>query len=323
MSRRWMTVFPALALLISLAVPAAAQTGTPEASPAAMACDAPALPPGTPTAMEDMAMGGMDMGTPEGDATPEGQDAGMMPPASPTVPDGTPADEETSARVIAAIENVINCYNSGNLLGVAALFTPAGLEAEFGISNPYDIELVGGGPPLVIDSISDVQVHDDGRLSAELVASFGGAQLSRERWILVESGDYLLVDETPDLPVEAPEGAVTIDAVMLDFEFELSESTVPADQPLVFKVTNEGEYPHELVIIQLPEGATVDQVLDGTVGFEEIAFFGATYSESGQPAPDLVLTGLPAGTYTVVCIVDVPDGIPHVARGMIAELTAE
>ena len=124
MSRRWMTVFPALALLISLAVPAAAQTGTPEASPAAMACDAPALPPGTPTAMEDMAMGGMDMGTPEGDATPEGQDAGMMPPASPTVPDGTSADEETSARVIAAIENVINCYNSGNLLGVAALFDP-------------------------------------------------------------------------------------------------------------------------------------------------------------------------------------------------------
>jgi hypothetical protein len=322
MIRRWFTLIVLmLAVFASTVGPVAAQSGSPVASPAVMACDAPDLPPGTPSAMDDMS--GMEMATPEGDATPATDDAAMAPAASP-IPAGTPADEATSARVIAAIENTINCYNTGDYLGLAALFTPAGLEAEFGVTNPYDMEFAAvGGPPLIINSISDVQVHDDGRLSAELVASFGGAQISRERWILVEEGDYLLVDETPDLPVEAPEGAVTIEAAMVDFAFELSETTVPADQPLVFKVSNMGEYPHELVVIQLPEGATVDQLLDGTVGFEEIGFFGATYSEGGQPAPDLVLTGLAAGTYTLVCFVDIPDGIPHVARGMVAELVVE
>jgi hypothetical protein len=325
MYHRWFTlVAVTLALLLSTVMPAAAQSGSPVASPVAAPCDAPALPPGTPSAMEDMEMGGMDMATPEGEASPAADDPGMMPPAASPVPAGTPADEATSARVIAAIENVINCYNTGDYLGLAALFTPAGLEAEFGVTNPYDMEYAAaGGPPLLIDSISNVQVHDDGRYSAELVASFGGAQISREQWVLVEEGDYLLVDETPDLPVEAPEGAITVEAAMVDFAFELSETTVPADQPLVFEATNMGEYPHELVIVQLPDGATVDQVLEGSVNFEEIAFFGATYSEGGEPAPDLVLSGLPAGTYTLVCFVDIPDGIPHVARGMVAELVVD
>ena len=207
---------------------------------------------------------------------------------------------------------------------MAALFTPNGLMTEFGITNPYDAEMaLAGGPPLTLISIEDVQVHDDGRYSADVHLSFGGAQISRERWFLVDSGDYLLVDETPDVSVETPEGAVTIDAAMVDFAFELSQDTVPANTPLVFKVTNVGEYPHELVIVQLPEGATVEEVLEGTVGFEEIFFVGATYSEGGQPAPDIVLTGLEAGTYTLVCFVDIPEGIPHVARGMIAELTVE
>jgi hypothetical protein len=244
--------------------------------------------------------------------------------ATPQVPAGSPADEATSERVITAIAGAIECYNTGNFLGLAASFTPNGLLAEFGITNPYDIEAaVAGGPPLEIISLDDVQVHDDGRYSADLHLSFGGAQINRERWFVVESGDHLLVDETTEVAVEAPEGALTIDANMVDFAFELSQDTVPANQPLVFKVTNMGEYPHELVIVQLPEGATIEQALDGTLGFEDITFIGATYSEGGQPAPDLVLSGLEAGTYTIVCFVDVPEGIPHVARGMIAELTVE
>ena len=80
---------------------------------------------------------------------------------------------------------------------------------------------------------------------------------------------------------------------------------------------------HELVIVQFPEGATVEDALEGEIGFEEIFFVGGTYSEGGQPAPDLVLTGLEPGTYTIVCFIDIPDGIPHVARGMVATLTVE
>ncbi|MGH3450744.1 MAG: hypothetical protein ACRDQW_08435 [Haloechinothrix sp.] len=263
----------------------------------------------------------------EGEATPlpgeELVDASPVAEASP-IPAGEPADAATTERVTTAIANVIACYNTGDFLGVGALFTPNGLMEEFGTTNPYDLELfLAGGPPLDLLAVEDVQVHADGRFSADVLSSFGGAQLTRERFFLVESDDFLLVDSTPELEIEAPAGAVTIEAAMVDFAFELSETTAPANTPLVFEVTNVGEYPHELVLIQLPEGATVDQILDGSVGFEDIQFYGATYSEGGQPAPDLVLLGLEPGTYTLVCFVDVPEGMPHVARGMFAELTVE
>lgn len=331
MTRPFSWLIPVMALLLawSLLLPAGALAQ--DATPIVGACDAPELPPGTPTPMEEMATPGAEgeqaMATPEGEqdmemATPEGDAAEAM--ATPELPAGEPADDATSQRVIAAIAGAIECYNSGDYLGLAASFSPNGLVTEFGISNPYDIEAaVAGGPPLEIISLSDVQIHADGRYSADLVYSFGGTQISRERWFVVESGDDLHVDETSEVAVDVPEGALTIEAGMVDYAFELSQDTVPANQPLVFQVTNLGEYPHELLIIQLPEGATIDQVMDNTLPFEEIGFMGATFSEGGQPAPDLVLTGLEAGTYTIVCFVDVPEGIPHVARGMIAELTVE
>jgi hypothetical protein len=33
--------------------------------------------------------------------------------------------------------------------------------------------------------------------------------------------------------------------------------------------------------------------------------------------------GLQPGVYTAVCFVDVPESIPHVVRGMVAEFTVE
>ena len=318
-----LTVGLSLGVISPLAV--SAQTSSPVASPIAGVCDAPDLPPGTPSPIDPNT--GMPVASPmAGDmASPTaGEQASPAAAATPAESEGTPADAAVADDVITAITSAIACYNSGDFLGLAASFSPEGLASEFGITNPYDIELaVAGGPPLVLSSIGNVVVHDDGRYSADLVLSFGGAQIERVRWFVVQRGDDLLVDGSTTLPTEAPEGAVTIEAAMVDYAFELSTTTVAADTPLVFQVRNEGEYPHELVIVQLPEGATVDAVLEGEVGFEEIEFFGATYSEGGQPAPDLVLTGLPAGTYTIVCFVDIPEGIPHVARGMVAELVVE
>jgi hypothetical protein len=46
---------------------------------------------------------------------------------------------------------------------------------------------------------------------------------------------------------------------------------------------------------------------------------GFTFAEPGQEAPPLVMVDVPAGTYTLVCFVDVPEGVPHGMRGMIVE----
>lgn len=102
------------------------------------------------------------------------------------------------------------------------------------------------------------------------------------------------------------------------FEFILDQTSAPAGD-IAFNVTNTGEYPHEMVILQLPEGVTVEALFEDESLFAQVQFFGFTFAEPGQAAMPLVLVDLPPGTYTVVCFVDVPEGVPHVMRGMVIE----
>ena len=55
---------------------------------------------------------------------------------------------------------------------------------------------------------------------------------------------------------------------------------------------------------------------------EQIEFFGGAYAEPGETGY-IAFQDLEPGTYTAVCFVDIPDGIPHVMRGMVAEFTVE
>ena len=67
------------------------------------------------------------------------------------------------------------------------------------------------------------------------------------------------------------------------------------------------------------EHYSVEDVLEDESLFGQVSFHGFTFSEGGQDAPPLVLVDMEPGTYTIVCFVDVPEGIPHVMRGMILE----
>ena len=89
-----------------------------------------------------------------------------------------------------------------------------------------------------------------------------------------------------------------------------------------FEIENAGQYPHEFVVVQLPEGVSVEDALADPELGESVVFLGGAFAEPGSVAY-MGLTGLQPGTYTVVCFVDTPEGIPHVMRGMVAELAVE
>jgi uncharacterized cupredoxin-like copper-binding protein len=311
---------------------ATAQDASPGASPTAADCEAPPLPPGTPTPLEELMpeaspaaapeatpahdMAGMEMGTPvDAGASPEEAAA----PSGPLA--GEPADDETTARVTATVENIVACLNSGDGLAFAALTTPRYWEYSFDITNPYDmVYVMEGFPGITLISVGNVLTHDDGRYSAEIVQSFGGIQIDRIQALFIDQNGQLLLDEEISLPIE--DADVTIDVTMVDFSFEMSESAIPSDATVAFDVTNDGMYPHEFAIVRLPEGVTVEQVLDDPSLEEDIQFIGGVFAEPGGSA-SFAVQNLEPGTYTVVCFVDVPDGIPHVMRGMVAELTVE
>jgi len=305
----------AFLLALSLVTPALAQDASPAASPVAGDCVAPEVPPGTPTPMEpeaSPAAGDILEATPEGDVE-------IVPEASPEIPVGEPAPEDVVAAVEAAIANAVSCLNAGDYVAFAALHTEAGLMAECGTTNVYDAPMCFEGiPPVVSADVTDVQVHDDGRVSADLVLQFGSF-LMRERTFFVVSDDgTYLFDPGVELPADVPEGATVIDGEMADYEFILSETSAPAGD-IAFNVTNTGQYPHELVMLQLPEGITVEDVFADESLFAQVRFFGFTYADPGQAANPMVLVDMQPGVYTLVCFIDVPEGVPHVMRGMITE----
>jgi plastocyanin len=236
-------------------------------------------------------------------------------------PAGTPADAATAERTISAAENLIGCLSSGNALGFAALVTPNYLLTEYGITNPYDMEYVFEGmPSFELLAAEAVQQHDDGRTSVEITTVIGGSQVDRFRAYFVEGEQgYLLLDEEVALPVTAD---TTVSVTMLDFSFEMSQTTVPANTLLAFEIENAGTYPHEFVVVQLPGGITVEEALADPALGESVVFLGGAFAEPAG-VTYMGLNGLEPGEYTVVCFVDTPDGIPHVMRGMVATLTVE
>ncbi len=309
---------PVIAMLLAFTLFAptiTAQDASPQASPVTGECVTPEIPPGTPSPMEAEASPAVGDAL---EATPEGE-VEIVPEASPEVPVGEPAPDDVVTDVEAAIDNAVNCLSAGDYLAFAALHSPDGLMDECGTTNIYDGPLCFEGiPPITSVEVSDVQVHEDGRFSADLVLQFGSFVIhERQFFVVADDGTYLL-DLSPDLPVDVPEGATVIDGELADFEFILDQTSAPAGD-IAFNVTNTGTYPHEMVMFQLPEGVTVEALLEDESLFAQVQFFGFTFAEPGQSANPLVLVDMQPGTYTLVCFVDVPEGVPHVMRGMILE----
>ncbi len=310
-----------------------AQDASPSASPA-VDCVAPELPPGTPSpqpeegaipgeATPEGDMAGMDMGTPEGAAETADEAAEELAEASPVAPDeGTPASDDEAAAVIAAAENAAACFTNGTPEQAVALLTPDFLLSTFGASNPYDALENFPVAPVTIQSVGDARVHGDGRLSVDVVYDglYSPNIITHERWFFVDDGGTLLLDQFVALPYEGADVTISVD--MVDYGFELSQTSVPAGQTVTFTLANVGQEPHEFVVVRLPEGVTADQVLAGEVPEDQIAFYGFAFAEPGGNSY-LTLTGLEAGTYTVVCFIPTADGTPHIALGMINEFTVE
>src|SRR5215217_9470028 len=84
-----------------------------DASPTPVECDAPELPPGTPTPQME--------GSP---AALEGSPVAVSEETAEATPEaGTPADEATAAEIAAAVENYVACFDSGDPAKYVALET--------------------------------------------------------------------------------------------------------------------------------------------------------------------------------------------------------
>lgn len=146
-------------------------------------------------------------------------------------------------------------------------------------------------------------------LKHQVCASLAGALA------LTLAGCAAKTDTPPPVP-----NVVTIRAT--DYAFE-APTEIPAGMT-TFKLANASQGFHHAVLVRIDSGKTY-------------ADLQAAMSKHGPPPAWMTIVGGPnapdpqtesnstfdvsAGTYALICMVDIPEGIPHVARGMMAPLT--
>jgi hypothetical protein len=200
-----------------------------------------------------------------------------------------------------------------------------------GIMPPllYDIVINGGavaGPGEVGEVVLDLKAGTWGVSITSFDESIGEGTSAYESFTV--SGDMpKLVD---------PEGATVMHLV--DFDFVVPDNLVAG--PQIVEVRSSGQ-PHHLVLMQVPDGATDEQVFDAVntafftdpasleagatpvesaIGIEEFREVGySSILSSGQV--NWLAFDLPAGTYAALCFVPSPDGVPHVMMGMVEVFT--
>jgi len=116
-----------------------------------------------------------------------------------------------------------------------------------------------------------------------------------------------------------------VDVTAVEYEFTFEQPVAPGDAS--FTLTNDGEEPHELQVLQLTDGKTIDDLrtlIENRVPNRPPAWVTpvtgtfAKPGETSKPATGSLESGQ---TYVFACFVPTKQGVPHAALGMLAEVT--
>jgi uncharacterized cupredoxin-like copper-binding protein len=169
-------------------------------------------------------------------------------------------------------------------------------------------------------SVENEMTYPDGRVSADVEVILGDHWFQHLRMFFVQDAGYWKLDQEVILRPE-PEGDTAVVGVALgapDNEYAIAPNTssVVAMPVLIFQATNGGQEVHELVVLQLPEGADPMGLVDGSISFDQVKFIGAVDNIAPGETKPLALVNLPPGVYTLACFLSAPDGKTHFEHGM-------
>ena len=126
-------------------------------------------------------------------------------------------------------------------------------------------------------------------------------------------------------PANAPSAALPSGDLQLglnDYSFNLSG--LPTAGPHTVSVTNQGKEVHEVVVVRLAAGATMEAVIAWLAGGEKGPPPGEPFAGVSGLAPGQVqdfTADFTPGTYGLICFVPAPDGKPHFVHGMTMTFT--
>jgi hypothetical protein len=122
-------------------------------------------------------------------------------------------------------------------------------------------------------------------------------------------------DVPPDAPPPAP-NVVTVTTT--DHAFD-----VPSEMPAgvtTFKLINNGNTFHHVLVVRLDSGKTYDDLMTAMKNPGPppawAVFMGGPNSPNPMGGVSTGTVELAPGNYAMICMVDVPGGVPHIAHGM-------
>ena len=234
----------------------------------------------------------------------------------------TGSNSEEAKAVESTIRGAVDAYTAANTDQFLNYWTDEGLMNEFGASSA-EIRAAGaeffGGPPIELGEFKEIDVQDDDA-TAEFEFVFGTV-LQPQRYSLVQEGTSWKINDTEAIDAEIPSNATKIDVDLDEFSFEFNTSGVKTN--VAFALDNVGEQPHEAVLLKVPAGFTLDQLLtagpedEPPPGVEIVGFAGPF--EGGDNGTMVFADPLTAGSYMFVCFLPDtadPAETPHAAKGM-------
>ena len=211
---------------------------------------------------------------------------------------------------------------------VSAEFCDARLEIEQALTDE-DLEAAQA-------AIADLESSAPESVSAD-VATVADA-IAEDPELLFEDDDAIAARVAIDDVVIEGCGFEVVDVTATEYEFEGVPDTLEADLT-AFRLTNEGEELHEILIIAIPDDLdeTVTEFFDRVdalfeAGDEAAAMELITFTAGAVAPPggtDVGITELEPGRYVAICFIPVGstsdeeegDGPPHYHEGMLSEFT--
>ncbi len=122
---------------------------------------------------------------------------------------------------------------------------------------------------------------------------------------------------------EAPPEAAPIPSIMVmaqDYSFQMPDTLTAG--VMSFRVMNHGNEPHHVSLIKLGEGQTAAslQQFNPTAPLPPgMVLMGGPNFAAPQGGAAEAIVDLPPGNYVAICMIPSPDGVPHMAKGMVHE----
>lgn len=233
-------------------------------------------------------------------------------------------DDEATAEVQAAIDAGVDAWNAGDVEGVLAVFTDAGLQSAFGVSSRE--EAAAGLPEVMGATVvpGELEITVDGETATVEAKEWSvGATLDPRTATLIKEGDQWLIDAEEKFPAEIPDGTTAVELKTLEYQFDFDETAITSGD-FAFDIENTGGEEHIVDLFSIPADLDLEQALQSEEEPAGVESIGATPPIEPGGTNTMVFTApLAAGRYAMLCFVEAEDGEPHAFKGMLADFVVE